>query len=363
MQEIYLNPKQQIPLNHFLPTSVLVKRLLSVLPFLFTMLCSCRNDTLTPTLSPTNTADPSATSEPILTPTPIPRDLILILSNETYPSISTKIQQTIEDLSISAGWRVQQIPHENNLEIPPNLRLFIALPPDPGIQELALNHPDIQFLAIGIPGLDPQQNLSILGPEGFPFDQQAFIAGYASAVLTKDWRIGMIAEFDSERFQEITKAFANGVVFYCGLCQLAYPPFHDYPITYQLPQDPSQEDWQNAIDFLLSYSTETIFILSSEPNHSVLQNVVDTGILLLGDQEPPQSFQSAWAATLRFAPEDAIRNLWEDLGVNTSGWIEDIPLIFDNINDDLFSIGRQRWVNEVLVDLTEGFIEPGDANP
>jgi hypothetical protein len=362
MQEPQPNQKQ-IPVNPFRPTPVLVKRLFLVLPLLFAILCSCRNETLKPTFSPTHTAAPPATSEPTLTPTAIPRDLIFILSNETYPSLSMKIQETIEELSNNAGWKVQQIHNKDTLEIPPNLRLFIALPPDPGIQELALNHPELQFLAIGIPGLVPQQNLSILGPEGFPFDQQAFIAGYTSAVLTKDWRIGMIAEFDSERFQEINKAFTNGVVFYCGLCQLAYPPFHDYPITYQLPQNPSQEDWQNAINFLLSYSTETIFILSSEPNHSVLQNVVDKGILLLGDQDPPQSFQSAWAATVRFAPEDAIRELWEDLGLNTSGWIENIPLIFDNINDDLFSIGRQRWVNETLKDLREGFIETGASNP
>ena len=208
MQKPHLHQKQ-VPVNPFRSPPVLVKRLILVLPLLFSILCSCRSETLTPTLSPTNTAEPSATSEPNFTPTAIPRDLIFFLSSETYPSISMKIQQTIEDLSSSEGWKVQQIHQEEFLEFPPNLRLFIALPPDPGIQELALNHPEVQFLAIGIPGLEPQQNLSLLGPEGFPLDQQAFIAGYTSAVLTKDWRIGMIAEFDSESFQAINNAFSN----------------------------------------------------------------------------------------------------------------------------------------------------------
>ena len=150
--------------------------------------------------------------------------------------------------------------------------------------------------------------------------------------------------------------------YYCGLCRLAYPPFHNYPIAYQLSPDPSDEDWMIAAEFLQSYSIETIMLFSYEPSLPTMQYLIDKGVTLLGIQEPPQVLESGWASTIRFAPELPIREHWEDLREGTGGWVRDVPIFFENINDELFSAGRQRWVNETLNELLEGFIEPGDSS-
>ena len=65
-------------------------------------------------------------------------------------------------------------------DISPEVQLVVVLPPDsgpdPGIRALASAVPDIQFLALGIPGLEPGSNLSVIGARGENFDQQGFLA-------------------------------------------------------------------------------------------------------------------------------------------------------------------------------------------
>jgi len=282
--KLQTNPKPNFAKIFFL-LSVLISVILS----------SCNNDILIPSVTPSVTPQPSATSEPTHTSTPIPKNLILLLSDKSFPSLSSTILTTVQELSREEDWEVRETNHLDFDVIPPNLRLLISLPPDPGIQDLALQNPDIQFLAIGMLGLEPQQNLSILAGDGFPIDQQAFIAGYASAVLTKDWRIGLIAEVDSEAYQAINESFINGVIYYCGLCRLAYPPFHNYPITTQLSPGSVEEEWMTAADLLLSYSVDTIFIYSYEPSLSTLEYLAGKGIALIGIQDPTQELAlSSW---------------------------------------------------------------------
>lgn len=351
----------QMLLKETYPKLDLIIRVLLLPIFIAVILAACA---ASQTPSPTHTAtiQPSATPLPTYTPTPIPKDLIILLADNSFPSLSSIIFTTLQELSVEKGWEVQNIEHTEFDSIPPNLRLLVSLPPDPDIQDLALHNPGIQFLAIGIPGLDPQNNLSILSPDGFPIDKQAFISGYASAVITKDWRVGMIVEADTDSLKVVNQAFTNGFIFYCGLCLSAYPPFQNYPIIYSLSADPSEEEWMNASDFLLSYSVETILIYSYHPSLSALQYLINKGIILFGIQEPPQELDSGWASAIRFVPEALIQEHWGDLSDGTGGWMDEIPIQFDNINAELFSTGRQRWVNDTLTELLGGFIEAGDPS-
>ena len=50
--------------------------------------------------------------------------------------------------------------------------------------ELAAANLDVPVLALGIPGVQPAANLSVLASGGDRPDRQGFIAGYLSAVLT-----------------------------------------------------------------------------------------------------------------------------------------------------------------------------------
>ena len=69
--------------------------------------------------------------------------------------------------------------------------------------------------------------------------------------------------------------------------------------------------------------------------------------------------EDSWITTLRIAPEKILEEHWDDLISNQGGWVEEIPIQLENVNDELFSIGKQNWVDEMLNDLVGGFIDTG----
>ena len=46
-----------------------------------------------------------------------------------------------------------------------------------------------------------------------------------------------------------------------------------------------------------------------------------------------------------------------------NAWTDEILLYFESIQPGIFSVGRQRWVNETLADLLLGYIETGEPVP
>ncbi len=134
---------------------------------------------------------------------------------------------------------------------------MVALPPDPGIANLAAANPQAQFLAVGIPGVTVTSNLSQIGSDGERPDQQGFLAGYLAAVITPDWRVGVISQSDSPAGKAAQNGFTNGVIFYCGLCRPSYPPFIQYPILVDLA---AGTDPQAAVDSLVSNAVKTVYV-------------------------------------------------------------------------------------------------------
>src|SRR4030065_2030501 len=114
-------------------------------------------------------------------------------------------------------------------DLVPELRLVLAVPPDPGLAELAASAPATQFLALGIPGLKAAPNLTLIGVEGGRPDQHGFIAGVIAAMLSADWRVGAISLADSAEGRSARSGFLNGVEYFCGLFCPPPPPPSQYP--------------------------------------------------------------------------------------------------------------------------------------
>jgi len=184
--------------------------------------------TLTLTPSPTSTTTPTATQSP--TPTPLPPVGLLLIPPDAPPQLASEIQSRLAAWIPEMGYRfqVRQSISGDDLERD-DFRMIIALPPSPEIASLAENHPETRFLTIGIQDLQSTSNLKTIGADGESLDQQGFVAGYMAAVITPDWRVGVIGRSDSERSLAARRAFITGVKFYCGLCLPAYPPGTNIP--------------------------------------------------------------------------------------------------------------------------------------
>jgi hypothetical protein len=159
------------------------------------------------------------------------------------PESSNLYQKTVYDLTQASGMRFQVLNTLTPAELEPGLQIVIALAPDPGIAALAAAAPNVQFLAINIPEITPGGNISVLGGNS-QSNIAAFLAGYTAALITDDYRIGMMMPRDNADAIGAFNAYVNGMRFYCGTCRpvyfyaFAFPQYIDIPAE----EDPSNYD-------------------------------------------------------------------------------------------------------------------------
>jgi hypothetical protein len=238
----------------------------------------------------------------------------------------------------------------------------IALPPDPGLSTLAAAAPQTQFLAVDIPDITPGGNISVLGGQGIRIDQQAFMAGYIGALVTEDFfEIGAVLSKDSPESAVIQNSFRNGRTYYCGLCRPLgqYTPF-EYPAFIEVPDDAKPNEYPAYADVLiLQKKVGTMFIQPGLDTPELLDYLTITGVLMIGTKTPHKPL-SSWVVTLQPDYLKATIAAWPSLLAGEGGRSFPAPLTFTDINEELFSIGKQRLAEETMQAMFEGFISPSE---
>jgi hypothetical protein len=325
--------------------------------------CSRSTATLTPT-PPEASSTPLPTAVPLPSPTPTPElPLAVLLAPPGADSdLAGAMQAKLGGLAEKAGLRFQVRSALSAGELATGVRLVVALPPDPGLAGLAAAAPDVQFLALEIPGLQPATNLSVIGGQGERPDQRGFLAGYIAAAITTDWRVGALGSKDIPAGKAALGGFTNGVYYFCGLCRTVYPPFpaSGYPLTFSLPEGAGAADWQAAVVYFQAWQVQTIYVDPSVAGPDLLQFLTGEGFNLIGTGMPPAGLEKQWVASLDKG--DAIQlvdQLWPRLLAREGGDSLDPPLSIQHINPDLLSPGRQHLSEKMLAELLAGYIDTG----
>ena len=313
----------------------------------------------TATISPPPPAPP-ATATQAPTPTLQPPLAILLAAPGSDAGLSTDLQSLLAELTQEAGLQFEVRPRlEENALLNEALRLVIAISPDPGLAELAQAAPQVQFMAVGMPDVEPAGNLTVVNGQGTRPDQQGFIAGYLAAVITPDWRIAVISQADSLDGKSVRNGFLNGAIFFCGLCRPSFPPFVQYPVFYELPAGSGQADQQAAVDALVGNAVQTAYVFPGTGDENLLEALAAAEIKLIGGITPPADMNSHWVATIRADLLTTVRQAWDDLLKGRAGVALDAPLLITGQNTDLLSPGKQRLIEQTLQDLLAGYIETG----
>jgi len=310
-------------------------------------------------LEATNTPIPSATPTPLSTSTTGPARIILYTPPGSDLPLAQEIEPTLAGLAEQAGFQFERVSEPIETYLTNEVKLVVLLPPDPGIITLAQVYPGIHFLGIGIPGLMPSNNVSVIGAAGDRPDQQGFIAGYLSTVLTEDWRVGTITAGDTISGNAARNAFINGVVFFCGLCRPVVPPFINYPVYYDLSTNATPEEGQLAVDFLISQGVKTVYVYPGVGDQRLLESLTQAGIKLIGGIDPAANLQSNWIASVQSDMSSALKDIWPRIAAGEAGITVNPSLQITNRNETLFSPGRQRHVEQVLDELLSGYIDTG----
>jgi hypothetical protein len=243
----------------------------------------------------------------------------------------------------------------------PELRLVVALPPDPGLAGLAASAPHTQFLAVGVPGLEAASNLTVISAAGDRPDQQGFIAGVISAMLAPDWRTGVISLSDSADGRSARSGFLNGVKYFCGLCRPLHSPFYEYPLYFELPSSATTAEWQEAANYMLDHYARVVYVHPGAGEESMLSTLVSAGVNIISSGEPPASASGNWAVSLTIDLLSLIQNQVEGLlnGTAPGGQTLAVPIQFTHIHPMLFTPGKQRLAEQILADLQAGYIDTG----
>lgn len=318
-------------------------------------------------------AAPEAASSPVPSPTPQPTAgatptlppplAMLILPADMDEANSKAYQKTVYDLAQAAGLRFQVLNNltSADLKLEPNLKIVIALAPDPGIAALAAEAPQAQFLAVNIPDIQAGGNVSVLGNASTRTDQVAFMAGYIGALVTGDFfQVGALLKKDLPDSAAIQTALTSGRTFLCGNCMPMdfYTPFA-YPAFVEVPADAKENEYSAYADVLiLQKKVGTLFIQAGLDTPEMLTYLSSAGALMIGTQSPKKR-TSGWVVTLQPDYLEALKTAFPALMAGQGGQTFPAPLSFTDINPDLFSPGKQANARKVLIDLLGGYIDTG----
>jgi hypothetical protein len=307
----------------------------------------------------------AATSTPIPTDTPIiPPTLtatattplaILVVPADLDPDTSNLYQKTVYDLAQASGLRFQVRNTLTAVDLEPGLKIVIVFPPDPGIVALAAAAPQVQFLAINLPNVAAGGNISVLGNNS-QTDVAGFLAGYTAAMITLDYRIGMIMPKDNADALRALNAYAAGMSFYCGVCR----PLYFYPAPFpQYVEIGAEEDPVNynayADILLLQRKVLAFFLYPDIATEDLMNYIGTTGSYLIGTVSPQQR-PAGWVMTIQPDVVKAIQNAWPGLVSGQGGVTVQSPLGLADIDPTILTPGKQRLVEQTLNDLQAGRI-------
>ena len=307
-------------------------------------------------LSPENPT-PSSTSES----SPL---AILVIPSSVSQEVSELYQTTVYDLTQDSGYRFQtrSFLTIEDLQSEPGLEVVVMFAPDPGLAALASAAPDVQFLGVDIPGLVAAGNISTIGGAGDTDTQRAFMAGYMAAVLSPDYRVGLITQ-DTTEAQAAIQAFANGRQYYCGLCRPSFPPWdYEYPVHPQIPAVVPAAQYAAYSDYLFDRLVDVTYVDPSVATAELLDYMARRGMNIIGERMLFEDLSTNWIASIQPDVIPAIQALWPGLVAGEGARSMGVPLRLVDVNPDLLSQGRQNLVEEVLEDLQQGLISTG-VNP
>jgi hypothetical protein len=328
------------------------------------VLSACRS--VSPTSQPIRTvpvistatlqAPASATPAQVPTETQPAPLAVLLAPVGSDPVLAESLSAALEEPITQAGLRWEMRTELDPQE--PGLMLVIALPPDPGIAELASQAPQVQFVTVGMGDIPSMANLSQVDGE-IRYDQQGFLAGAIAAMLTPDWRVGAVSTGDTPDGKAARNGFLNGAVYFCGLCQAYHGPIFDYPLYVEIPSNASQADWQAAVDALVSQAVNTVYVFPGVGQDDLLRALAQAGINIISSGIPPEDIKAHWIASITTDPAAPILEHLPDLLAGEGGIDMTAPIVIREVNPALFSPGRQSLAEKILNDMLGGVIDTG----
>jgi len=183
-----------------------------------------------------------------------------------------------------------------------------------------------------------------------------FVAGYVSAQIADDWRVGALLPAESIEGSQLSEIFSNGTKFLCGLCAPLYAPVVFFP-TIAIVGDGSDVNAINSSYGEIAINRpNTIFIPSDFLNDDLAINLKQNGHIILSDISTDTSKNELMDIRIGFNVSEALNKIL-DSKIEPGTTIINSKILVEDINN-LLSKGKIDYLNIMLSDLNQGFISP-----
>jgi len=243
-------------------------------------------------------------------------------------------------------------------QITPTVRVVVSTASAAEIQTLAGQFPQVEFLAVDVLGLSPATNLHLMTNEGGTLEQRSFLAGYALALTTDDYRVGTITLANDDVGNRTRDSFVTGARYFCGLCNARFMPVDYYPYTAEVTDPTNQADWQAAVDTLLAKSVTAIYVQPEISSAELISYLASRNITVIGQEgqaglEMASRLVGVFGSDIILSTEQAVLRIVAGDGVATgSGSLE-----LKQINRDIMSDGKQMLFERIREELLKGYIK------
>lgn len=184
-----------------------------------------------------------------------------------------------------------------------------------------------------------------------------FIAGYLSALISNDWRVGGL--FPSRNYQNTTaeKVFQNGVVYLCGRCAPTFGPIVKFPMSALLSNPEDNESTLQAYKEISTSKINTLYIPSSYLFDDLVILLKQSGVTIVSDANSGVE-QSDWIDyAIVDNLSDLILNAMSENGAQEEFVITPVEFsVYTSVKE--LSPGKSNFINEMIQNLQAGFISP-----
>jgi hypothetical protein len=188
--------------------------------------------------------------------------------------------------------------------------------------------------------------------------EEIFIAGYLSALITNDWRVGGLLPDTNYQNTGADIIFENGVVYLCGRCTPTFGPIVNFPVTAKLSQPEDTEATIQAIGEISSNRLNTLYVPSEYLFDDLVILLNQNEVTIISDSilEPNQSDWVDYAiiTNLKDLIINSIANYEPDN--KESETISVKYSIYSKTND--LSEGRVNFLQDMINNLESGLISP-----
>ncbi|MFN2297984.1 MAG: BMP family ABC transporter substrate-binding protein [Anaerolineales bacterium] len=324
--------------------------------------CSGGAGTATATPSPTEQAAPSAT--------PTPEPYAVIMAPDPAPTAAVELAITaVEDFAGERGWEIRRVTPGVEVLGGDRLggpRLFAAIGSGIGgeVYAAAQNRPDIRFLAVEETGIEPLDNLLVIGGD-FRQDQAAFMAGLLAGIENRNDYVGWIGEEGTTRGKIFQTGFRHGIRYVCPRCRL---------FDFELPPSADASAGISAAGQLIQNYIDTASAIPGAAGEAGLADLAGNGVRVAGAGTDFYRlvFGSGSGTGAEYVlGEAAFRPdilLAERLGrfADGEGFSEPVAyslenggLVFADFINDWVSSARRIYLNGILEEVAAGRLDIG----